>query len=205
MDTTSNSADAAGDNSISDSFLTTSSGQFLVEAGGDGEETLGSAENEDEPRGSDEPLREQDRFLPIANVARIMKKSIPKSGKIAKDAKECVQECVSEFISFITSEASERCHQEKRKTINGEDILFAMSTLGFDSYVEPLKLYLQKFRESTKGEKGVISTEEGGTIDLPDDTFAHALTNTILQPDQQQQNVIYTAAYPNQITPISFG
>lgn len=70
--------------------------------------------------------------------------------QIAKDAKECVQECVSEFISFITSEASERCHQEKRKTINGEDILFAMSTLGFDSYVEPLKLYLQKFREVSK-------------------------------------------------------
>lgn len=69
------------------------------------------------------------------------------SVQIAKDAKECVQECVSEFISFITSEASERCHQEKRKTINGEDILFAMSTLGFDMYVEPLKLYLQKFRE----------------------------------------------------------
>lgn len=67
--------------------------------------------------------------------------------QIAKDAKECVQECVSEFISFITSEASERCHQEKRKTINGEDILFAMSTLGFDMYVEPLKIYLQKFRE----------------------------------------------------------
>lgn len=36
---------------------------------------------------------------------------------------------------------------EKRKTINGEDILVAMSTLGFDNYVEPLKLYLQKYRE----------------------------------------------------------
>jgi hypothetical protein len=36
---------------------------------------------------------------------------------------------------------------EKRKTINGEDILFAMTTLGFDNYVEPLKLYLQKYRE----------------------------------------------------------
>ena len=93
------------------------------------------------------PLREQDRFLPIANVARIMKISIPRTGKIAKDAKECVQECVSEFVSFITSEASDRCHQEKRKTINGEDILFAMSTLGFDNYVEPLKVYLQKYRE----------------------------------------------------------
>ena len=31
-------------------------------------------------------------------------------GKIAKDARECCQECVSEFISFITSEASDRCH-----------------------------------------------------------------------------------------------
>ena len=48
------------------------------------------------------------------------------------------------------SEASERCQAEKRKTINGEDILFAMSTLGFDNYVEPLKLYLQKYREAMK-------------------------------------------------------
>ena len=83
-----------------------------------------------------------------------MKKSIPSTqGKIAKDARECVQECVSEFISFITSEASDRCQAEKRKTINGEDILFAMSTLGFDNYVEPLKIYLQKYREAMKGDK----------------------------------------------------
>jgi len=70
--------------------------------------------------------------------------------QIAKDAKECVQECVSEFISFITSEASERCAQEKRKTINGEDILFAMATLGFDPYIEPLKVYLQKYRDVSR-------------------------------------------------------
>ena len=61
-----------------------------------------------------------------------------------------MQECVSEFISFITSEAAERCSLEKRKTINGEDILFAMSNLGFDNYIEPLKIYLQKYRESIK-------------------------------------------------------
>ncbi|XP_039445129.1 uncharacterized protein LOC120424904 isoform X1 [Culex pipiens pallens] len=99
------------------------------------------------------PLREQDRFLPIANITKIMKKGIPANGKIAKDARECVQECVSEFISFITSEASERCHLEKRKTINGEDILCAMYTLGFDNYVDPLKEYLTKYRESIKAER----------------------------------------------------
>lgn len=49
-------------------------------------------------------VREQDRLLPIANVARIMKMAIPTNAKIAKDAKETVQECVSELISFVTSE-----------------------------------------------------------------------------------------------------
>ena len=96
-------------------------------------------------------VREQDRFLPIANISRIMKKSLPPNAKIAKDAKETVQECVSEFISFITSEASDKCQREKRKTINGDDLLWAMSTLGFDKYYDPLKVYLTKYRESIKG------------------------------------------------------
>lgn len=52
--------------------------------------------------------KEQDRFLPIANVARIMKKALPDNAKIAKEAKETVQECVSEFISFITSEGNRK-------------------------------------------------------------------------------------------------
>ncbi|KAL7014346.1 hypothetical protein ACKWTF_015872 [Chironomus riparius] len=99
-------------------------------------------------------LREQDRFLPIANIAKIMKKAIPNNsqGKIAKDARECVQECVSEFISFITSEASERCSNEKRKTMNGEDILWAMQNLGFDNYIDPLKMFLQKYRDASKND-----------------------------------------------------
>lgn len=134
--------------------------QFVIQhEDHEGAEDTGVHDVDGDEKERDDILREQDRFLPIANVARIMKKSIPKTGKIAKDAKECVQECVSEFISFITSEASERCHQEKRKTINGEDILFAMQTLGFDNYVEPLKLYLQKYRESIKGEKSAMGTD----------------------------------------------
>ncbi|KAJ0978207.1 hypothetical protein J5N97_013681 [Dioscorea zingiberensis] len=113
-------------------------------------------------------VREQDRYLPIANISRIMKKALPANGKIAKDAKETVQECVSEFISFITSEASDKCQKEKRKTINGDDLLWAMATLGFEDYIEPLKLYLQKYREmegdskaTAKGGDGSIRKEAG--------------------------------------------
>lgn len=50
------------------------------------------------------------------------------------------------MLSFPVT-ASEKCHQEKRKTVNGEDILFAMTSLGFENYAEALKIYLAKYRE----------------------------------------------------------
>ncbi|KAI5674683.1 hypothetical protein M9H77_15047 [Catharanthus roseus] len=112
-------------------------------------------------RGSECSPREQDRFLPIANVSRIMKKALPANAKISKDAKETVQECVSEFISFITGEASDKCQREKRKTINGDDLLWAMTTLGFEEYVEPLKIYLQRFRDM-EGEKSAMAGGSSG-------------------------------------------
>lgn len=48
---------------------------------------------------------------------------------------------------MLTRTASEKCQQEKRKTVNGEDILFAMTSLGFENYAEALKVYLSKYRE----------------------------------------------------------
>ncbi|XP_020700493.2 nuclear transcription factor Y subunit B-3 [Dendrobium catenatum] len=119
----------------------------------DSDNESGGHNNSNAAINSEYSSREQDRFLPIANVSRIMKKALPANAKISKDAKETVQECVSEFISFITGEASDKCQREKRKTINGDDLLWAMTTLGFEEYVEPLKIYLQRFREM-EGEKG---------------------------------------------------
>ncbi|KAK8485206.1 hypothetical protein V6N11_028213 [Hibiscus sabdariffa] len=93
---------------------------------------------EQSPRSNN--VREQERFLPIANISRIMKKALPANAKVAKDAKETVQE------------ASDKCQKEKRKTINGDDLLWAMATLGFEDYIDPLKIYLTKYREGdTKG------------------------------------------------------
>ncbi|KAL2507688.1 Nuclear transcription factor Y subunit B-5 [Forsythia ovata] len=97
-------------------------------------------------------IKEQDRLLPIANVGRIMKQILPPNAKISKEAKETMQECVSEFISFVTGEASDKCHKEKRKTVNGDDICWALGNLGFDDYAESLKRYLHKYREA-EGER----------------------------------------------------
>ncbi|XXG84190.1 hypothetical protein AAC387_Pa10g1759 [Persea americana] len=97
-------------------------------------------------------IKEQDLLLPIANVGRIMKQILPPNAKISKEAKETMQECVSEFIGFVTGEACDKCHKEKRKTVNGEDICWALGTLGFDDYAQPLRRYLHKYREVV-GEK----------------------------------------------------
>ncbi|KAK2976009.1 hypothetical protein RJ640_024770 [Escallonia rubra] len=93
---------------------------------------------------------EQDRLLPIANVGRIMKQILPPSAKISKEAKERIQECVSEFICFVTGEASDKCHKENRKTVNGDDLCWALSSLGFDNYAEAITKYLYKYREFEK-------------------------------------------------------
>lgn len=56
-------------------------------------------------------------------------------------------------------QASDKCQREKRKTINGDDLLWALSTLGFECYVDPLKAYLAKYRES---EKNAMAAAGGG-------------------------------------------
>ena len=67
-----------------------------------------------------------------------------------------VQECVSKFISFVTSEAAEECQLEKCKTIGGEDILYAMISLGFENYAEMLKIHLAKLRQVLHSQMGLL-------------------------------------------------
>ncbi|XWS08612.1 hypothetical protein CRYUN_Cryun40dG0016800 [Craigia yunnanensis] len=88
-----------------------------------------------------------------------MKQILPPNAKISKEAKETMQECVSEFISFVTSEASEKCRMERRKTVNGDDICWALATLGFDDYAVPLRRYLHKYRE-LEGDKAANQDKE---------------------------------------------
>ncbi|XP_020196190.1 transcriptional activator hap3-like [Aegilops tauschii subsp. strangulata] len=89
----------------------------------------------------------QEGLLPIANVGRIMKHVLPQEAKVSKHAKEVIQECATEFIGFVTGEASERCRRERRKTVNGDDICHAMTTLGLDNYAGAMRRYLQRYRE----------------------------------------------------------
>lgn len=92
-------------------------------------------------------LTEQDKTMPLNNVANIMKSVLPPGTKISKEAKQLMQDCCSELISFITSGATEAVFQDKRKTVLGDDIIQSMYTLGFPNYSEIMTIYLQKYKE----------------------------------------------------------
>ena len=98
--------------------------------------------------GNKKPINEYDNYLPLANIGRIIKNNLPKDVKLSKSSKETFQECVSEFISFITSEANDKCNIEKRKIIKGEDIIYALNSLGFEKYCPILEVYLDKYKQS---------------------------------------------------------
>lgn len=76
------------------------------------------------------PLREQDNFLPVANVFHLMVSELPSKGKVSKEAKILMQEMVSEFIGFVTSEANDTCLLQKQRVITHESILQALINLG---------------------------------------------------------------------------
>ncbi|XP_012857606.1 PREDICTED: nuclear transcription factor Y subunit B-1-like [Erythranthe guttata] len=92
--------------------------------------------------------------MPIANITRILRRVLPTHAKIADDAKEAIQECVSEFISFITAEANRRCRRDYRRTVTPEDVLAAMASLGFGDYLESLTVFLNNHRTQQDPERG---------------------------------------------------
>ena len=67
--------------------------------------------------------------------------------RYARNGRPCHLSSTHTCLQTYTPLASEKCQQEKRKTVNGEDILFAMTSLGFENYAEALKIYLAKYRE----------------------------------------------------------
>lgn len=149
--------------------------------------------------------QEQDRMLPIANVGRIMKQILPPTAKISKEAKQTMQECATEFISFVTGEASDKCHKENRKTVNGDDICWALTALGFDNYAEVLVRYLHKYREAEREKanqisKGSDNNNNNNHITIADqdedkdgDADDHSKSTTGVQQTDQISNISTTS------------
>lgn len=56
-----------------------------------------------DPTQEDE-FNERDTYLYSENVSRIMKRNMPSHGKVTKETKDAVNDCVCDFIRYITCE-----------------------------------------------------------------------------------------------------
>ncbi|VAI85218.1 unnamed protein product [Triticum turgidum subsp. durum] len=122
-------------------------------------------------------VREQDRLMPIANVIRIMRRALPAHAKISDDAKEAIQECVSEFISFV------------------EDIVWALNRLGFDDYVVPLSVFLHRMRDPEAGTGGAAAGDSRAVTSAP----PRAAPPVIHAVPLQAQRPMYAPPAPVQV------
>lgn len=55
---------------------------ILDQLSGPTEDYIEECSDDSDDHSKNVPLREQDRFLPIANIAKIMKRAIPENGKV---------------------------------------------------------------------------------------------------------------------------
>lgn len=98
--------------------------------------------------------------LPKASVMRLIKRAQQRYNSLHTDRKlevsdgalNDIMKHAHEFITFVTSEANDKCQREQRKTITGDDIVSSLESLGFENYYQLLSIYSQKLKE-TKLEK----------------------------------------------------
>ncbi|EIJ88128.1 nuclear transcription Y subunit beta [Nematocida parisii] len=109
-------------------------------------------------------MKQSDRLLPVANVAGIMKKTIPKKAKISRDAKEMMQRAASEFIAFITCKAQDLCKLEKRKTLTGDDLVLAVEHLGMPLHADAGRRVLYRLREGHQHDQDIYIQDSGASI-----------------------------------------
>ncbi|KAK9877234.1 hypothetical protein WA026_016980 [Henosepilachna vigintioctopunctata] len=92
--------------------------------------------------------RLEDLNLPNAPIQKIIKEALPESVHIGKDARSALSRAASVFVLYITSQASKQAQKFKRKTLSGQDVMNALSDLGFEEFLEPLEEFLKSFQDS---------------------------------------------------------
>lgn len=91
-----------------------------------------------------------DLSLPKATVQKIISEVIPSDLVFARDTRDALIECCVEFIMILSTSSNEEAEKENKKTIASEHVIKALETLGFSSYIEPIKQVILEHKESQK-------------------------------------------------------
>ncbi|KAL2940984.1 Nuclear transcription factor Y subunit B-4 [Bienertia sinuspersici] len=110
----------------------------------------------------------------IYGVRGVLRKEVVSAVRQEKSSPELLN-CTQELLGTAHQQVSDKCHKENRKTVSGDDICWALTTLGFDNYGEAITQYLHKYREFEREKacqgKAVEEEEEGGVLLFGNNSF----------------------------------
>ena len=93
----------------------------------------------------------------------MIQECLPSSLSCPKETKDLIGECCLEFIHLISSESTEICEKELKKTITGDHVISALKSLGFEDYIDRVKEAFQEHSKSVKDrEKKTFRLENSG-------------------------------------------
>jgi len=116
-------------------------------------------------RPAPKPLTEQERLLPLANIAHMMASMLPKNAKISKEAKQLMQELTTEFICFVTSECNDVSLSHNRKSICFDDLVEGFENVDLGMFIPIIKMQeeiYQKRQQRKLAEQGKSKAANGG-------------------------------------------
>uniref|UniRef100_A0A7S4PAK6 Transcription factor CBF/NF-Y/archaeal histone domain-containing protein n=1 Tax=Guillardia theta TaxID=55529 RepID=A0A7S4PAK6_GUITH len=111
-----------------------------------GAEQANATEKKEKKRRRDNAEEAEDTFLPVSNIARVMKKALHSDTVVARETIEAVQVFLSEMVMVVVGEATQHSLDENRRAIRAEDILWALRQLGMEVYNQPLNEYLHAYQ-----------------------------------------------------------
>lgn len=93
---------------------------------------------------------------PFACVNRIIKQVLPTSMFLTKDAKAAFVRAAGIFIFYLTHCSNDYAKESKRSTIYPQDVLKALSELGFDDFDTIVEEFLEEYKRVEQDSKNKI-------------------------------------------------
>jgi len=90
---------------------------------------------------------------PLACVRRLLKKSLPSSTNVGKDASSAFARACGIFVIYLTACANDFAREHKRQTITANDIMAAIQELDFDEFTPQLSAFLDQHRKEEKAKR----------------------------------------------------
>jgi histone H3/H4 len=107
---------------------------------------------DDDPLSPSTPTATDDDLgLPKATVTKLISEMLPDHILCDRDARDLLVDCCTEFVHVVATEANDLLEkQNQRKTLGGEQVLEALKSLGFGTYVEDVKREMDVFKVTMK-------------------------------------------------------